>query len=196
MATYLLFNHFRVQMVHGVYGAHGIHWSSSVQQHPQGQLDPRVYNYGISDRLRYQQFCDPWSFTWCVAPQGYSKQIQPFDFRRKVTYKDSTLDMEGRLKYSEKPESIDHKMLDSQTSCSITGEALLSRGAGMCFQKVHFSPSNFAPPAFFPVHLSDSTSQNKLFLHLPIINSRPQLWPIDKIIKACKVFLSANWILF
>ena len=100
--------------------------------------------------------------------------------------------MEGRLKYSEKPESIDHKMLDSQTSCSITGEALLSRGAGMCFQKVHFSPSNFAPPAFFPVHLSDSTSRNKLFLHLPIINSRPQLWPIDKIIKACKVFLSAN----
>ena len=24
-----------------------------------------------------------------------------------------TLDLEGRLKYSEKPESIDHKMLDS-----------------------------------------------------------------------------------
>ena len=99
-----------------------------------------------------------------------------------------TVDLEGRLKYSDKPDSIDHKTLDSQTSCSITGEALLSRG--------RFFTIEFCTTCIFPVHLSDSTSQNKLFLHLPIINSRPQLWPIDKIIKACKVFLSANWILF
>ena len=73
-----------------------------------------------------------------LLSKGTGMHFQKVHISQLIT-KISTLDLEGRLKYSEKPDSIDHKMLDSLTSCSITGEALLSRVAVMCFQKVHIS---------------------------------------------------------